>query len=153
MNIEPETVKILSEFPNICGIKECNFDQVGKIKSLCGENFAIYSGEDSKIVPLLSLGGHGVISVLANVVPRETHDMVQAYFDADVKKAARMQVEYLDLIDALFCEVNPIPVKTALNMMGMDVGACVPPLTTMEEKNYRKLKAVLNGYGLINSGY
>lgn len=149
MNIDPETVKTLSQIPNICGIKECNFDQVAKIKSLCGDDFGIYSGEDSKIVPLLSLGGHGVISVLANVVPKETHDMVQAYINADIKKAAELQVKYIELVDALFCEVNPIPVKTALNMMGMNVGCCIPPLTSIDESNYYKLEAVLKKYGLI----
>lgn len=149
MNIEPETVKILSELPNIYGIKECNFDQVAEIKKLCGNNFAIYSGEDSKIVPLLSLGGHGVISVVANVMPKETHDMVRAFLDGDTKKAAELQIELIDLINALFCEVNPIPVKAALNMMGKNVGICVPPLTTMEPQNYAKLKKTLEKYGLI----
>lgn len=149
MNIDPKTVKVLSEFPNICGIKECDFDQAKEIKSLCGDNFAIYSGEDSNIVPVLSIGGHGVISVLANVVPKETHDMVHAYFDADIEKAAKLQIKYLELIKALFCEVNPIPVKTALNMMGMKVGCCIPPLTSMEESNSFKLEATLKKYGLI----
>ena len=149
INIEPETVKILSEIPNICGIKECNFNQVAKIRNLCGENFAIYSGEDALVVPLLSLGGNGVISVVANIMPNEMSEMVHAYFRGDVKKATKIQLYLMDLVDALFMEVNPIPVKEAMNILQMDVGECLPPLTNMEEKNYIKLMKVLHEYGLI----
>lgn len=148
MNIEPGTVKILSEIPNIWGIKECNFSQVAKIRNLCGENFAIYSGEDALVVPLLSLGGNGVISVVSNIMPKETSEMVHAYFDGDTKKATQIQLYLMDLIEALFCDVNPIPVKTALNMMGRDVGECIQPLTRMKEENYRKLDKTLVRYGL-----
>lgn len=148
MNIEPETVKILSEIPNICGIKECNFSQAGKVRKLCGDNFAIYSGEDALVVPLLSLGGNGVISVVSNIMPKEMSEMVHAFMDGDVKKAGRMQVNFLELIDVLFMEVNPIPVKTAMNMMEMDVGECIPPLTTVGDVTYYNLRKVLRNYGL-----
>lgn len=150
VNIEPETVKVLSEIPNICGIKECNFNQVAKVRSLCGDNFAIYSGEDALVVPLLSLGGNGVISVVSNIMPKEMSEMVHSFLNGDVKKAGSMQVNLLELVEALFIEVNPIPVKTAMNMMGMNVGECISPLTTMEMDNYYKLKKVLKKYGLKN---
>lgn len=150
MNINPETVKILSEVPNICGIKECDFSQVGKIRNLCGDNFAIYSGEDAYVVPLLSLGGNGVISVVANVMPREVSDMVHYFLNGETKQSKEIQIYLLELIKALFVEVNPIPVKTALNLMGMNVGKCNLPLTTMEEENYYKLKKTMLKYGLIN---
>lgn len=149
MNIEPETVKILSEVPNICGIKECNFAQVAKIRNICGENFAIYSGEDAYVVPLLSLGGNGVISVASNIVPKEMSEMVHTFLNGDIKKSAKLQLHLLDLVDALFMEVNPIPVKAAMNIMGMDVGECILPLTSMEDKNYAKLEKVLRKYQLI----
>lgn len=148
-NISPETVHKLSLVPNICGIKECNFSQVKDVKKLCGDNFAIYSGEDAYVLPLLSYGGNGVISVVSNVMPKETSEMVHSYMRGDIKNATRIQIYLLDLIDALFCEVNPIPVKTAMNMMGWNVGGCVMPLTTMEEKNEQKLKSVLKSYNLI----
>ena len=146
MNIEPKTVKVLSEIPNICGIKECNSAQVGDIRKLCGENFAIYSGEDDFVVQVLAIGGNGVISVAANIVPRDVSEMVHSFLSGDVKKARMIQLDLLDLIKALFIEVNPIPVKTAMNMMGMKVGNCVLPLTTMESENYYKLKKVLENY-------
>lgn len=149
LNIAPETVKILSEVPNICGIKECNFEQVSKIRNLCGDNFAIYSGEDALVVPLLSLGGNGVISVASNVVPKDMSNMVHAFFDGDIKTATKLQLYLLNLIEALFMEVNPIPVKKAMNLMGMDVGECILPLTTMEINNVLKLADVLKSYRLI----
>ena len=150
MNIAPETVKKLSAHPNICGIKECNFDQVAKIRNLCGDDFAIYSGEDGLVVPLLSLGGNGVISVVANVVPNKMSEMVHSYLEGSVKKATKLQLHLMELVDALFMEVNPIPVKTAMNLMNMDVGNCIAPLTTMEPQNFHKLKHVLYNYGLID---
>lgn len=149
VNIEPETVRVLSEHPNICGIKECNFNQVSKIRNLCGENFGIYSGEDALVVPLLSLGGNGVISVASNIVPKEMSEMVHAFFDGNIKKATNMQLYLLELIEALFMEVNPIPVKTAMNMIGMEVGECIPPLTTVRDDTYYNLRIVLRKYGFL----
>lgn len=149
MNIAPNTIKILSEIPNIWGIKECNFSQVDEVKELCGDNFAIYSGEDALVVELLKKGGNGVLSVVSNVLPKETSEMVHAYLRGEIEKANEIQSYLLDLIDVLFCEVNPIPVKAALNLMGKSVGECVLPLTTMEIENHKKLIKVLRSYGLI----
>ena len=149
VNIAPETVLRLSEIPNIWGIKECNFSQASKIKNLCGDDFAIYSGEDALVVPLLSLGGNGVISVVSNIMPKEMSRMVHYFLNGNVKEAAQIQLYLMDLIDVLFCEVNHIPVKTALNFIGKNVGGCIPPLTTIEPENYRKIDKVLRSYGLI----
>ncbi len=151
VNIAPQTVKKLSEVENIVGIKEAsgNISQVAKIAELCGDDFTIYSGNDDQIVPIMSLGGKGVISVLSNVVPAQTHDIAAKYLAGDTKGALSIQLEYLELIDALFCEVNPIPVKTALNMMGQNVGSLRMPLCEMTEENEEKLRNVLKKYKLI----
>ena len=151
VNIAPQTVKKLSEVENIVGIKEAsgNISQVAKIAALCGDDFTIYSGNDDQIVPIMSLGGKGVISVLSNVVPAQTHDIAAKYLAGDTKGALSLQLEYLELIDALFCEVNPIPVKTALNMMGQNVGSLRMPLCEMTEENEEKLRNVLKKYKLI----
>ena len=151
VNIAPQTVKKLSEVENIVGIKEAsgNISQVAKIAELCGDDFTIYSGNDDQIVPIMSLGGKGVISVLSNVVPAQTHDIAAKYLAGDTKGALGLQLEYLELIDALFCEVNPIPVKTALNMMGQNVGSLRMPLCEMTEENEEKLRNVLKKYKLI----
>lgn len=151
VNIAPQTVKKLSEVENIVGIKEAsgNISQVAKIAELCGDDFTIYSGNDDQIVPIMSLGGKGVISVLSNVVPAQTHDIATKYLAGDTRGALSLQLEYLELIDALFCEVNPIPVKTALNMMGQNVGSLRMPLCEMTEENEKKLRNVLKKYKLI----
>ena len=151
VNIAPQTVKKLSEVENIVGIKEASghISQVAKIAELCGDDFTIYSGNDDQIVPIMSLGGKGVISVLSNVVPAQTHDIAAKYLAGDTKGALSLQLEYLELIDALFCEVNPIPVKTALNMMGQNVGSLRMPLCEMTEENEEKLRNVLKKYKLI----
>ncbi len=151
VNIAPQTVKKLSEVENIVGIKEAsgNISQVAKIAELCGNDFTIYSGNDDQIVPIMSLGGKGVISVLSNVVPAQTHDIAAKYLAGDTRGALSLQLEYLELIDALFCEVNPIPVKTALNMMGQNVGSLRMPLCEMTEENEEKLRNVLKKYKLI----
>lgn len=151
LNIAPETVKALTEVDNIVGIKEAsgNIGQVAEIAALCGNDIDIYSGNDDQILPLLSLGGKGVISVLANVAPKDTHDMVIKFLEGDIKGAIRLQLKAIDLIKGLFCEVNPIPVKAALNMMGMEAGGYRAPLTTMTEENYKKLEKAVKGYGLI----
>lgn len=151
VNITPETAFALSKVENIVGIKEASGDisQVAKIANLCADTLDIYSGNDDQIVPVMSLGGVGVISVLANVAPKQTHDIVMKYLEGDVAESLRLQLEAIDLVDALFSEVNPIPVKEACNMLGFDVGSVRLPLYEMCEENKIKLKAALSGYGLL----
>ena len=151
-NIEPATVATLvKNVDNIVGIKEAsgNISQVAKIMNLTDGNVDLYSGNDDQIVPLLSLGGIGVISVLANVAPQQTHDMCAKYFAGDVKGSCKMQLEALPLVGELFSEVNPIPVKKALNLMGMEVGPLRMPLTELTEGNTVKLEKALKDYGLL----
>ncbi|MBE7052836.1 MAG: 4-hydroxy-tetrahydrodipicolinate synthase [Ruminococcaceae bacterium] len=149
VNIKPETLKELAKVPNIVGIKEASGDiaQAAKMAALCPE-IDIYSGNDDMIVPIMSLGGKGVISVLANVAPKETHDICQKYLDGDVKASLQLQLEAIELVDALFCEVNPIPVKTAMRLLGWNVGTLRLPLCEMEEKNLETLKSAMKNYGL-----
>ncbi len=151
MNISVDTCKKLSEVENIVAIKEASGDigLAAKIAAACGDDLYLYSGNDDMITPMLSLGGKGVISVLANVCPKETHDICASYFEGDVKKSAALQLEYLDLVDALFCEVNPIPVKTALNMMGFEVGELRLPLYEMADSNKEILRKALMNHGCI----
>lgn len=151
LNITPKTVYELSKIDNIVGIKEAsgNIAQVAEIAYLCGEDFDIYSGNDDMIVPILSLGGKGVISVLANVAPKDTHDMVMKFLNGDIKGSLELQLKAFELIKNLFSEVNPIPVKAALNMMGMNAGVYREPLVEMEENNYDMLKKAMQNYGLI----
>lgn len=151
VNILPEICLELSKVENIVAIKEAsgNISQVAKIASLCGDNLSIYSGNDDQIIPVLSLGGKGVISVLSNIMPKFTHDMVRKYLDGQVKEAAEMQLEALDLIDCLFCEVNPIPVKYALNLMGYNYGVPRLPLIELSDENKVKMKNVMEKYRLI----
>ena len=142
VNILPKTCLELSKIENIVAIKEAsgNLSQVAEIASLCGEELNIYSGNDDQVLPVLSLGGKGVISVLSNVAPKYTHDMVQNYFDGKTKEATMMQLKAIELINALFCEVNPIPVKEALNMLGWNMGNPRLPLTVLSEKEKSKWK-------------
>lgn len=151
VNIEPQTVLALSKHPNIQGIKEAsgNISQVVEIARLIPEDFNLYSGNDDMIVPLMSVGGDGVISVLSNIMPRETHDMVMHYLNGDFAKSLELQLGLKPLIDALFCEVNPIPVKTALNLMGKEVGPLRGPLYEMEPKNVERLERELKAAGLL----
>lgn len=151
VNISPETCKELSKIENIVAIKEAsgNISQVAKIASLCGDNLAIYSGNDDQIVPILSLGGKGVISVLSNIMPKYTHDMIQKYFEGKINEATKMQLDVIDLIDALFIEVNPIPAKYALNLMGFDFGTPRLPLVEMSEKNKQLMESVMKKHKLI----
>ena len=137
-NIQPETAMRLGlENSNIVGIKEASGDisQITKLASLCRGCLDIYSGNDDQVIPILSLGGIGVISVLSNVAPQGTHDMVMEYLNGNEEKARRLQLDYLELVDALFCEVNPIPVKSTMNMLGFNVGSLRLPLTEMEEEH------------------
>lgn len=151
VNIAPETCAALAKHPNIVAVKEAsgNISQVAKIKRLCGDELDIYSGNDDQIVPILSLGGIGVISVLSNVMPQETHDICQFYFDGKVEESAKLQIDLLDVINDLFIDVNPIPVKEAMNMMGMNVGQCRMPLLETTEENKAKLAASLKEAGLL----
>ena len=142
VNITPTTVEKLSKIENIVAIKEAsgNISQVAEIARLCGEDFAIYSGNDDQIVPILSLGGIGVISVLANVLPKETHDIVEKYLSGDVEESRKLQLRLNELVNSLFIEVNPIPVKAAMNLMGMEAGELRLPLTDISEQNLEVLK-------------
>ncbi|NLK22686.1 MAG: 4-hydroxy-tetrahydrodipicolinate synthase [Clostridiales bacterium] len=151
VNIKPETYLELSKHKNIVAVKEASGDisAVLKIKALCKDNLNIYSENDDQIVPMLSLGSLGVISVLSNVAPKETSEICKSFFNGDVKRSLELQTKYLDLIDALFCEVNPIPVKTALNLMGFKVGNLRRPLVSMEESNLNTLKEALKNHNLI----
>ena len=149
-NLQPETIVWLAEHvENIVGVKEAsgNISQVAKLMSLAKGNVELYSGNDDQIVPVMALGGSGVISVLSNVAPELSHDIATTYLEGDVKKSCELQLQAIELIDALFCEVNPIPVKTALNLMGKEVGPLRAPLCTMEAANEEKLRKAL-----VNSG-
>ena len=151
-NILPETAVTLAKtVDNIVGIKEAtgNISQAAKLMSLADGCIDMYSGNDDQIVPILSLGGKGVISVLSNVAPKKTHDIVAEYLAGNVEASRKLQLEAIELIDALFCEVNPIPVKHALNLMGMEVGPLRMPLSPMEDKNLETLKNALKNYGLL----
>ncbi len=150
MNIDPQTVKRLyDDTDNIVAIKECNLSQVGNVARLCGPGFSIYSGDDSSVLPMLAYGGRGVISVAANLVPADMHELVDSFFQGDVEKSRSIQLKLLPLIQALFSEVNPMPVKTALGLMGFDVGICRLPLTQLSAENLKELTIELENYGIL----
>ena len=151
MTITAQTCLELSKVHNIVGIKEAsgNISLVAEIASICGDSFDIYSGNDDMIVPILSLGGKGVISVVANILPRETHDICKLYIDGKVKESCSLQLNMLDLINKLFIEVNPIPIKTAMNILGYNVGKLRLPLSDMSELNLTILKKALTDYGFL----
>ena len=142
VNIEPKTCLELSKIENIVAIKEAsgNLSQVAEIAHLCGENLHIYSGNDDQIIPVLSIGGIGVISVLSNIFPEYTHDMVQNFFDGNIEQSTKMQLNAIPLIKALFSEVNPIPVKSALNLLGYNYGIPRLPLTQISKEKEELLK-------------
>lgn len=151
-NILPQTVvQLCTEVSNIVAIKEAsgNISQVVKLMALAGGKIDLYSGNDDQVVPLLSLGGKGVISVVSNVAPRQMHDICQKFFDGDIEGSMKEQLRVIELFNALFCEVNPIPVKAALNLMGKNVGPLHMPLTEMEPQNVETLKTALQNYGLL----
>ena len=148
LNIAPSTYKRLSEIENIVGVKECNMNQVPETVNLCGDDLVLYSGEDGLVVPLLSMGGKGVISVAAHIVPETMHDMVHAFLNGDVAGAAKMQADLIPLVKALFSDVNPIPVKEALNILGWDIGSCRMPLCDMSEEGKAKVAETLKKYDL-----
>lgn len=151
MNISPSAVLELSKLKNIVAVKEAsgNFSQIAEIRALLGDKIDIYSGNDDQIVPVMSLGGKGVISVLANVVPKEVHEMTKAYLNGECKKALNIQIETLNLSNSLFLETNPIPVKTALNLMGKEVGPLRLPLYEMDETLKETLVKNLKNHNLI----
>ena len=151
VNIEPATYAALARHPNIVGIKEAsgNFSKLAETVMLVGDTIDIYSGNDDQVVPLLSMGGSGVISVLSNVMPAATVEMCRKFFDGDVAGSAKMQCDLLPLINALFSEVNPIPVKAAMAAMGWCENIVRLPLTPMEEAHWAKLKGIMEGHGLI----
>ena len=153
LNIAPETALELSKHPLINGIKEAsgNISQVAKIAQLCGDELNIYSGNDDQVVPLLALGGIGVISVLANVAPRETHDICRLYFEGKHAESLALQLRLLELIEALFCDVNPIPVKEAMNLLGHDAGQCRMPLAPLNAANRERLRTALCAAGFLKA--
>ncbi|MFL0269829.1 4-hydroxy-tetrahydrodipicolinate synthase [Candidatus Clostridium radicumherbarum] len=150
MNMEPKTLLKLSDIKNIAAIKEAsgNISQITKMKAICGDKIDIYSGNDDQTIPIMSVGGIGVISVLANVIPKDMHNMCMEYLKGNHEKALKIQFDTLALNDALFIETNPIPVKTALNLMGMKVGNLRLPLCEMVDSNLEVLKRELNAYGI-----
>ena len=152
VNIQPETiVSLCEEVPNIVGVKDAtdNLNQFMKLMALAKGKVDVYSGNDNQIVPLMSMGAKGVISVLSNIAPQQTHDICAKYLEGKVTESAQMQLDALDLVSALFCEVNPIPVKKALNLMGREAGGLRRPLTEMEDENAKKLEKAMKEYGLL----
>ena len=151
-NILPETAAhLVKNVKNIVGIKEAsgNLSQVAKLMNLCGDSIDLYSGNDDQIIPIMSLGGIGVISVLSNIAPMKAHDICQAFFDGDTDLAAKRQIDAIPVINALFSEVNPIPVKKALELQGRDRGILRRPMTEMDEANAAKLKKEMEDYGAL----
>ncbi len=151
-NIQPATLaKMVKDVDNIVGVKEAsgNIGSVAQIMHLCDGNIDLYSGNDDQVVPLLSLGGIGVISVLSNVAPAYVHDMVMKYLSGDTAESCKMQLDALPMCDALFCEVNPIPVKAALNMMGKEAGPLRAPLTEIEPAHREVLRKAMEDFGLL----
>lgn len=150
-NLLPESIAVLAEHKNIVAVKEAcgNISQIAKLASLCGDKIDIYSGNDDQIVPVLSLGGKGVISVLSNIMPYETSQMCKLYMQGKTQEALKLQLDLLPLINALFCEVNPIPVKHAVSKMGFCKDYLRLPLTSMESQNAEKLEALMREQNLI----
>lgn len=152
VTMTPETIATLcTTVDNIVGVKEAsgNLSAIARTIHLAGGKLDVYSGNDDQIVPIMSLGGLGVISVLSNIAPAQTHEICASYLAGDVRRSCRLQLEAIPLCDALFCEVNPIPVKAAMNMMGKEVGPLRMPLTQMEPRNQEKLKKAMENYGIL----
>lgn len=150
--IQPETaIRIAKEVENVVAIKEAsgNISAVAKLASMADGCIDIYSGNDDQVLPLLSLGGKGVISVWSNVAPKKVHDMVTSFLDGDIETATKLQLEAIDLIDALFCEVNPIPVKAAMNMLGYEAGIVRAPLTELTDAHKEVMEKALKDYGVL----
>lgn len=155
MNLNPETCKKLSQHPNIKGLKEAGQDisHTAKVAALCGEKLAIYAGNDDQTVPVMSLGGKGVISVLANVMPLEMHRMCRYFLEGEVAKSREIQLKLLDMMNAMFMEVNPVPVKAALSMMGLCGEYYRLPLTRMEMGQKERLREIMKGHFLFNEHF
>jgi len=149
LDMSPQIVKELSMIDNIVAIKECNFNHIGELRNLCGPDFAIYSGEDDKVLPVLTMGGQGVISVMANIIPKDTHEIYARFKAGDIEGARALQLNVLDLVKALFIEASPSPTKEAMNAMGMNVGDCRLPIVGMESHNKASLLDALKAYGLL----
>ena len=152
LNIMPETIAYLAKnVENIVGVKEASgdFSQIAKLMSLVSSDFSLYSGNDDQVIPMMALGGVGVISTLSNIAPEIMHDMTFEFLSGHVQNASRMQLDIINIVDAIFCEVNPIPVKTALNIMGMDAGPARAPLCEMEPVNLNRLESAMRNFGLI----
>ena len=151
VNIKPETYFELSKHQNICAVKEANGDisSVAKTISLCGDNLKVYSGNDDQIIPILSLGGIGVISVFSNICPKECHTLIKEFFEGNTELSTCMQLKYFELMNVMFCDVNPIPIKEALNLKGFDCGSCRLPLYKLSDANYKKLVDTLKKYSII----
>ena len=151
VNITPATYRELAKHPNIVAAKEAsgNISQIAQIAQLCGDDLDLYSGNDDQIVPLLSLGAKGVISVLSNIMPRQTHDICRLFFEGKIAESRALQLKLLPLINALFSDVNPIPVKEAMNLMGWECGECRLPLVSMQPQAKEHLRALMQEQGLI----
>lgn len=151
MNIPPKALLELSKLQNIVAVKEAsgNISQIAEIKSLCGDNLDIYSGNDNEILPTLSIGGLGVISVIANIVPKDVHDICEYFFSGEIKASQDLFLKTIPLTNACFCETNPIPIKTAMNLLGYNVGSLRLPLVDMDDNNLELLKNSLKEYGLL----
>ena len=151
MNIPPKALLELSKLQNIVAVKEAsgNISQIAEIKSLCGDNLDIYSGNDNEILPTLSIGGLGVISVIANIAPKDVHDICEHFFNGEIKASQDLFLKTIHLTNACFCETNPIPIKTAMNLLGYNVGSLRLPLVDMDDNNLELLKNSLKEYGLL----
>lgn len=151
LNMLPKTVQELSKIENIAAVKEASGDiaQIAEVVERCGDDIIVYSGNDDQVVPILSLGGKGVISTVANIAPKQMHDMVINYLEGQVKESAKIQLKLLALIRAIFADVNPMPVKEALNIMGFDVGKCRRPLTNIDDSLKTELTAQMKKLGII----
>ena len=148
LNISPEAAAEMSRIENLAGIKECNIEQIGTMKSLVEPDFQFYTGEDAQVIPMLAWGGLGVISVMSNVIPRDTHELCERWFAGDLEGARQIQIRTLPLIKALFAEVNPIPVKEAMNILGWDIGAPRLPLIPPTDATKALLAKALEDYGV-----
>lgn len=149
LNIAPSTIRELSFIENIVAIKECNLDQVGEVINLCGDDITIYCGNDSQILPCLALGGQGVISTMANIIPADVHELVVSFMQGNLARSRELQLKALSLVKALFIEESPMPTKAALNLLGIPVGICRLPLVEMSEDNKAILKKEMAAYGLL----
>lgn len=148
LNIDPRTAARLSEIENIVAIKECNLSQVPELINLCRDDFNVYSGEDGQVLPILAFGGKGVISVMANIIPAATHKLAVSFLEGDCTLSRELQLKYIPLIKALFSDVNPIPVKAAMNHLGFGVGKCRMPLCDMTDQSYQELIRVVDSYDI-----